>query len=286
MIARTRQLVIGLILTTAMIASCGGGGSGAPAEPQPDPPQVFLNSTEETAYSGGELVVGISGTIGGASTRPNVSCTNNVVPTFSVSAWHLEIPTVSVLTESVCTATVTDDLGRTATGRLTITILPETDIGQVVGIFDPPLKLLLPNFNLPARRDSYGNHIVATVDPTGGGPVQVQPIGGDSSFPFDYYRNDIVTVEGEYASIDLIKSPSLEAHGLPTVLMTVISTIENKIYYLLADSPSQSLTIREEIDINQPCYLHQTDTLRGDDLVVGQVNSGLSVVHLDNGSGY
>jgi hypothetical protein len=291
-ISLRKSLKTALVLYQPLaLAGCGGGSSGGSAdEPKPthqaDPPSVVIESTEDTFLSGSTFLVLVSGEADGLATTPfSISCTNGVDTSIDVHRVTLRFPHVSVLTQSDCTATVTDSTGRSASQTLTISILPETDIGQVVGIFDPPLKLVLPNFNTPPAIESYGTHVVAIADSTRlSGGHQIKAIEGTNVIPRKYHRDDIIMVEGDYQSIDFVQSPSLAAHGLSTGSMSIASVLENRIYWLSEEWPSSALSIRKIIDVNSPCFVAQTNTLGANDMIVGQVDQGLSVFNIETGA--
>jgi hypothetical protein len=275
-----------LLLQVLVIAACSGGASNGSSGSQPPPPTAEIEPTEATVLSAATFGALVSGSADGLLTPTiSISCTNGVDAVLNDPKVTLTVPAESVLTQSECTASVTDSIGRTASATLSITILPKTDIGQVVGIFDPPLKLALPNFNLPGEIESYGEHIVTVAETSAlSGRYQVKAIDGTSVVPRSYYRDDIVLVEGDYSSIDFVQSPSLYAHGLPESSLSIASEQENKIYWQLMDPQSQDFSVREVIDVDKPCFIAQTNTYWANDMVVGQVDLGLTVFDIDTGS--
>ena len=267
-----------------IISACGGGASKEPHvsssssfSSQHPLPTVNIETEEITVLSGATFGSLVGGTADGLSTPTiNISCTNNVVPVLDVNKINFSVPMVSVLTQSLCTATVKDSDGRSASDTLSITILPKTEIGQVVGIFDYSLNLM-PN--------SYGGHILSLADSVDMiGLYQIKALEGSSFFPKQYYRDDIVRVEGDYMSIDFVQSPSLFAHGLPDASMSIASVKEDKIFWLLQDLQSKEFTIKETIEVEDPCFIAQTNTYWANDMIVGQVNFGLTVFNIDTGS--
>jgi len=288
-----RRLRTGMLWFTAMaLAACGGGSSGGSSPPAPPPqvaaPSVDITASEATVLAGEAFDSQISANADGSATSViSVSCTNGVVPTTDGFRIEITAPVVSVLTESECTATVTDSSGRTASDTLTVTILPQTAVGQMVGIFDPPLHLALPNFNRPSESDSYGNHILTVAQSsTASGMYEIKAIEGTASVPRQYDRDDIVLVEGQYLSVDFVQSPSLFAHGLPDASLSVASEIENRIYWYAQDLQTEVFSVREIIEVNSPCFIAQTQQSFANDLVVGQVNEGLTVFDIDTGTDF
>jgi hypothetical protein len=204
--------------------------------------------------------------------------TNGGLVTFTV-------PQASEVAHAVCTASVTDSRNRNASASIAITILPKIDVGQVVGIFNPPLKLMLPNLSIPGSFDSYGAHVISVADSISHpGRYEIKAIQGSHVTPLQYHRDDIVHVEGNYASIDFVQSPSLFAHGLPDASLSIVSTAENKIYWLAEEPQSQVFSVREIIDVEKPCYLAQTTTYWENDMVVGQRDHGLTMFDVETGS--
>ena len=276
------------------MSACGGGSSGGSSAPAPPPPtqtaapSIDITASEATVLAGLAFESRISANADGASTSAiSVSCTNGVIPVIDALRIEITAPVVSVLTDSECTASVTDNSGRTATDTLTVTILPQTAVGQMVGIFDPPLRLALPNFNRPSERDSYGNHILTVADSSAAsGMYEIRAIEGTASVPRQYNRDDIVLVEGQYLSIDFVQSPSLFGHGLPDASLSVASELENRIYWYAQDLLSEEFSVREVIDVNSPCFIAQTQQSFANDLVVGQVNEGLTVFDIDTGTDF
>ena len=288
----TRTLRAGaLLLPIIVVAACGGGSSGGspsqpPSPPPVPPPSVTFDITEITVLSGASFGTTVGGTADGRSAFAiSLSCTNGVSLQNNGGVVSFIVPEASALEQAVCTAGVTDSSGRSANASLSITILPETEIGQVVGIFNPPLKLLLPNFNIAGAFESLGSHVMAVADSTDhSGRYQIRAIEGTSTVPRQYHRDDIVRVEGDYASIDFVQSPSLYAHGLPDASLSIASASENKIYWLLQEPQSRDFTLRETIEVERPCFVAQTNTYWANDMVVGQRDRGLSVFDIETGS--
>lgn len=288
---RFRQMIIGLLAAT--IASCGGGSSGGlpppSAPPPPPPPQTFnpsveFSTSDQTVLSGATFVVGV-GTTDLVSPVIEVSCTNGVAAVLDRNLVEFSVPAVSELMESVCTARVSYGNGQTVTDTLSIAILPQTNIGQMVGVFDPPLDLALPNFNLPAEIESYGSHVLTIAEsPNLSGMFQVKAIEGGPVSPRQYHRDDIVVIEGDYLSIDFVQSPSLEAHGLPGASLSIASVLENKVYWHIQELQSKVFSVQQTIDVLRPCFIAQTFTYFANDMVVGQVDSGLTVFDIETGS--
>ena len=279
------------LLQVLVIAACGGGSSNGSSRSSPPPtqspaPTVTIEPADATVLSEATFGALVSGSADGLLTPTiSISCTNGVDAVLNDPKVTLTVPAESVLTQSECTASVTDSIGRTASATLSITILPKTDIGQVVGIFDPPLKLALPNFNLPSEIESYGGHIIAIAETSAlSGRYQVKAIGGTSVVPRSYYRDDIVLVEGDYSSIDFVQSPSLNAHGLPDASLSIASEQENEIAWQLMDPQSQDFSVRKFIFVDKPCFIAQTNTYWANDMIVGQVDLGLTVFDIDTGS--
>jgi hypothetical protein len=278
------------VMQCLLVAACGGGSSGGASNQTPPPAapplSVVIDPTEKTVLSGAVFVASLNGEADGSAAPPiSVACTGGAEPVVDGSRVTVSAPEVAALTQLVCTASVTDSAGRTASEELTITILPKTDVGQVVGIFDPPLKLVLSNYNVPPEIESYGSHVVAIADSsnlTGG--YALRAIEGTSSTPRQYDRDDIVLIEGDYLSVDFAQSPSLGAHGLPDASMTIGSLLEDRIYWLAQEHPSRVFTVREVIDVSNPCHVAQTSTMWANDLIVGQVDDGLSVFDIETGS--
>jgi hypothetical protein len=273
-----------LVLLALALAACGGESSSETPPAELPPPSAHITTNEETVLSGGTFFVVVSGEpIESLVTTVEFSCTNDVelnIENNSINVLDVDItvPEVSEFSNSVCTATMTDSIGRTARSTLDITILPKTEIGQVVGIFDPPLKLVLPNYNLLGASDSTGSHVVAiTESPNLDGRFEIKAIAGNSILPRKYYRDDIVTVEGDYASIDFVQSPSLSTHGLASSSLSIASEKENTIYWLSQEANSKEFKIRGTIEVERPCFIAQTDTLFANDLIVGQFDEGLTL---------
>jgi hypothetical protein len=285
--------VILLAFLIAALGACGGSGSSAESPPpinnppsQPVQPSVEFSASEETMLSGATLGLTVSGTGDGVFAESiSISCSDSIEAVVDGHKVEIAVPTVSILTESECIATVLDAHDQSATDTLAITILPLTSIGQMVGRFDPALKLALPNFNVPSGMDSYGNHVVTISDSSDmSGMKQIKAIEGTSFVPMQYHRDDIVLVEGDYLSIDYVQSPSLYAHGLPDASMSIVSEQENKVYWLLQDLQTRDFSIRNVIDVNRPCFVSQTETYWGNDLIIGQVKLGLTVFDVETGS--
>lgn len=280
------------LLPAMLIAACGGSSDNAPAPPTssgpppPPLPSVEFMHRDETVLSAASFLTQVSGSTDGIPPDTiDLSCSSGVEWVYDRPIVEFTVPAVAELTEYVCTASVTDSIGLTASDTLTFTVLPETDIGQVVGIFDPPLELTLPNFNLPGSTISYGGHVLAVAEVSDGrGRYQVKGIEGTSFVPRQYHRDDIVLVEGEFQSIDFIQSPSLTVHGLPDASMSIASVLDNKVYWLLQDLQSKDFAIRKEIDVNRPCHMAQPNTQWANDTYVGQVDSGLTVFDIETGS--
>lgn len=138
-----KTFTFGLLLSTALIASCGGGGGGS-AAPAPTPappadstaPSVSFSPTTLTVDSGATGSSTLSATDNvGVTSGPTVSCTNG--GTFSVGSNEFTAPTVSAQTTSVCTATASDAAGNTGSATLTVTINPTADTTAPVVTFSP-----------------------------------------------------------------------------------------------------------------------------------------------------
>lgn len=287
----TKRLGAGALLgSMLLVAGCGGGGGDAgtspPPPPPPPPPTVEFDIHEITVMSGQSFSTTFGGTAdGGLGPTVSLACNNGVVLETNGGLVKFTVPAASDVAHATCTAQVTDSRGRTATASIAITILPMTDIGQVVGIFNPALKLVLPNFNMPGSFDSYGNHVITLADASDhSGRFEVKAIQGSHQLPFQYDRDDIVRVNGTYASVDYVQSPSLFAHGLPDASMSIVSTTENKIYWLAEEPQSRVFSVREHIDVQSPCFIAQTQTYWANDMVVGQRDHGLTVFDVDTGS--
>jgi len=242
---------------------------------------VSFDINEATVLSGAVRQFKLRGTADRISAVPDVTCTNNIQVSIPVFTHEFTMPEVSVLTEASCIATLTDSAGRTRTDTITFTILPRTDIGQVVGIYDPPLKLVEGNSNLPTT-EAFGSHIVGVVE-TPSGDYQIRAIGAEYDSGWrTYYRDDELTFEGTFRGIDYFDSPSLLAHGLPSASYSVVNSAENTIYWHAQDDGTRNLSLRETISgIDQPCFLRGTDILFGRDLIVGTRNSGFVIFDLE-----
>jgi hypothetical protein len=284
-----------LVFFIATLCACGGGSSGDTGRPAPTPqiplPTVNLSTNAETVLSGGNLFIIVSGEpIESTSTTVEFSCPTDIVLSIqnnSVNILDVEIslPVVSVLTEYDCAATMTNSESRTATSTLKLTVLPENEIGRVVGKFDPHLELMLPGYNMLGINDSPGSHVLAiTQSAEFANEFQVKAIEGSSLVPRSYDRDDFVLIEGSYASIDFLQSPSLNTHGLPDTSLSIVSEKEDKIYWLIEDFQTRVYSVQETIDVERPCFLHQTNTLFANDMIVGQIDLGLTVFDVDNGS--
>jgi hypothetical protein len=288
----TRQLKAGALMSAiVVVAACGGGSSGGsptppPSSPAPPPPSVAFDLSETTVMSGATFNTSVNGEVDGRVTFTiGLSCTNGVTLEDMRDYVRFTVPQASELLQARCTATVADSRGRSASDSFPITVLPKTDIGQVVGIFNPSLKLLSGNFNTPGNIDTYGTHVLAVAESaTQSGRFRVRGIEGTSVSPRQYHRDDIVLVEGEFAGVDFVQSPSLYAHGLPEASLSIASSSENKIHWLIQEPQSQDFSVQETIDVESPCFLEQTNTYWANDLVVGQRNRGLSVFDIDTGS--
>jgi hypothetical protein len=272
-----RLRVAALLVPIAVVTACGGGSSGGSSPPPPpasSPPSVTFDITEITVLSGGTFSTTVGATADDHGTNAiTLTCTNGVQLTTTGGTVDFTVPEASDVVHATCTAGVTDSKGRSASQSLSITILPKTNIGQVVGIFNPALKLVLP--------PSAGQHVTAIAPAPGlAGRYRVAAIKG----PTEYYRDDVVLVSGDYASIDFLQSPSLFAHGLPDAAMSIASASENKIYWLVQEPQSQDFAVRETIDVQSPCFVAQTDTYWANDMVVGQRDHGLTVFDVDTGS--
>jgi hypothetical protein len=286
-VVRAATLLLPFFLLTACGGGSGGGSSsGSSGGPSATPPPtVEIDDNVGTVLSGGSFGTTVGGTADGLSATVGVTCTNGVGVSANGGTITFTIPGTSTLIEAVCTARVTDSIGRSASTSLRITILPRTAIGQVVGIFNPPLELLTPNFNIAGVDDSTGSNAFAVrASTTRAGRFQVKALAGPQSGASNYHRDDIVGIPGDYASIDFVQSPSLYAHGLPEASLSIASPSENKVDWLVQDPQSRDFTVRETINVELPCFVAQTNTYWANDMVVGQRDHGLTVFDIDTGS--
>lgn len=301
----SKYKVAAVSILVMLVTACGGGGNSAPSSTEPgpslptlpNPPVVTFEINEKSVLSGATYKAYVRATYPSTKVSDwakDISCTNGVEMfddgTRSISEIDVRVSDVQVLTESTCIASVTDEHGQTGSDTQVITIFPKTEIGQVVAVFDPPLKLVLPDFSIAGELDSFSRgQVIASVE-LPDGQIELKALDGTSTIPKSYHVVNETVIPDKFSDVNFVQSPSLFAHGLPDESMSVANVNENIIYWL-ASGERQSLepfsyvlSVHEEIEVESPCYVEQTNTYFNNDLLVGQINRGVSVFNLDTGS--
>lgn len=296
------KLKYSTFLCISVILSACGGGSGSSSSSSssggttPPPvadttaPTVTFNPTTLSIESGQTETSTLTATdTVGVTMGPTVTCTNGGV--FSDSTFSA--PTVSQITQSICTASASDAAGNSASATLSVTINPPTTskAGEVVGVFNPPLHLLIGNGDVGGVREGYSSAVFASRRVSGNATsnIEVVAIAGDAILPFDYDKDDIVVVDGVFNSVDFIQTPSLRGSGLPDASISILSSEENKLYWNSLVSPAGVPDLfenRETIDVDAPCYVEGTNTQFANDVIIGQKSNGLSLFDVDSGSDF
>ncbi len=272
-----------------LLAACGGGGSSLP--PPAPPPPVQDMSAPTVTFSPSSLSVEsamtgnstLSATDNIAVTEgPNVSCTNG--GRFENNVFTA--PAVTQETESICTATARDAAGNEGSSTLTVTIFPPR-FGELVGQYDPPLKLIYGNGQIGGLADGYGTAVFGSrILPSG--KLEIAAIAGDAVHPFDYERDDNVIVDGEFDEITFLQVPSLATNGLGSFGMSILDAVAGKLHWLYGDFTliPEQFSQREEIDVENPCFVMQSNTFFNNDMVIGQISRGLSMYNVDTGTDF
>jgi hypothetical protein len=157
-----------------------------------------------------------------------------------------------------------------------------------VGVFDPYIKLLLGNADVGGRIEGYTTIVVgsrpAPNDPTG--RLELVGIAGDGVIPLDYDRDDNFDFEGRFQSIDFVDWPSLFASGLGEPEFSAVSTADNRLvwYQGLLNTFPMAFVQRNTISVESPCFVEGTNTYWANDVIIGQVDKGLSLFEVDSGN--
>jgi len=284
------SVVGGLALALTSCGGSGGSGGSDVVTPATDTqaPSVSFNPAILTLDSGatGSTTVTAVDNIGVVS-GPTIACTNGGA--FSGSTFTA--PVVTLATTSTCSAMASDEAGNIGEGMLTVSINPIPTVvqsqraGEVVGTFNPPLNLLIGNGAVAGVREGQGDAVFATREVSTGG-VEVLAIGGGSSVPVLYDRDDIILVEGTYESVDFIQTPSLAANGLPSASLSILSSAENTLYWNSQDSlANDTFEQVETIEVENPCFVSGSNVSFGDDVIIGQRSNGISLFIVDADEG-
>lgn len=155
--------------------------------------------------------------------------------------------------------------------------------GLLLATFDPPLNLRVGNRGVPGDNGPPDSSSVLSIRSVQNDPnsrVKIEAIAGHGEF--DYASTDNVIIEGDFGSIEYIDSPSFFASGTNTPEFSVVSEVDDKLYWYTREQGSfpDTFSVASTIDIESPCFVEGTPTLSAGDIVIGQRNQGLTVLEI------